>query len=246
MHGIGIGSQTHLHPNNCGTQQPRGDGWIIAFSHELAQSIAAIALHGQASKQWLDGIELAHEEARANIDEIVQNALRAGEILRRIRALSGSGELELVELDLNELMATCAATIESELIWNNVRLCVTYSQAAPRVSGDSMMLATAILNLLRNGLSAMARVDDRALELRLRSCWDARGVRVTVTDNGVGMDGRDLDLPFRSFFTTEANGMGVGLSLCRAIVELHGGSIWAENNDGHGAAFHIVLPRLQR
>jgi signal transduction histidine kinase len=243
MRHLGIASTRQLDRQKSDERRARANGWIVAVAHELAQPIAAMAAHGQAGQQWLDRAEVPRDEVRANLDQIVRNALRAGEILRCVRALSGSGELELVKFDLNELIATSVAQIEPEFARNDVRLHIDLPPTAPHVLGDRVLLKQAIVNLLRNGLDAMASVQERPRELRVRARWrDVGGICVTVEDNGVGIDGEDLDRPFQSFFTTKANGMGVGLSLCRTIVESHGGSIWAARNEGPGAAFHIVLP----
>jgi signal transduction histidine kinase len=242
MHDTGIASSPYLDRQTSSERQPRAEGWIIAIAHELAQPIAAIALHGQVGKHLLDRVQVPRDEARANIHEIVQSALRAGEILRCIRVLSGSGELTLMKLDLDEVIATSVAQIEPELVRKRVRLRIDLSPAARYVWGDRTLLQQTIVNLLRNSLAATAPVEDRTRELRIRSRWRTGGVCISVEDNGVGIEGEDLDRPFQSFFTTKANGMGVGLPLCRAIIELHGGSIWAEHNEGPGAAFHIALP----
>ncbi len=146
-------------------------------------------------------------------------------------------------LDLNEVLSEALTFVQHELISSRVALRVEYASALPVILADRVQLQQVILNLVINGIEAMQPITDRSRELVIRSEQDdAQQVRVTVTDCGVGFSADSTDRLFNTFFTTKSSGMGMGLSICRSIIELHGGRIWAVPHDPHGATIHFTLP----
>ena len=146
-------------------------------------------------------------------------------------------------LDLNEVIREVIALLQRELTSHRVSLRMELAQALPTIPGDRVQLQQVIINLVMNGIEAMQSVPDRPRELVIRSRQDeTQQVLVSVTDCGVGIAAEDADRLFNAFFTTKSSGMGMGLSICRSIMEAHGGRLWARANVPHGATFHLVLP----
>jgi signal transduction histidine kinase len=148
-----------------------------------------------------------------------------------------------VPLEVNDVVREVIALVQRELISHQVSLRTEFAPALPMILGDRVQLQQVIINLLMNGIEAMQSVTDRPRELVIRSAQDAtRRVLVSVTDCGVGIAAEDADRLFNAFFTTKSSGMGMGLSICRSIVEAHGGRLWATADVPHGATFQFTLP----
>jgi signal transduction histidine kinase len=168
---------------------------------------------------------------------------RASEVIRRVRALARKTSIERVALDLNEVVREVMALVQGELINNAVSLRLELAPAPSRILGDRVQLQQVIINLVMNGIEAMQSVTERPRELTIRSRQDEAGqVLVSVTDCGVGISAENANRLFNAFFTTKSSGMGMGLSICRSIVEAHGGRLSASGNDGPGATFQFALP----
>jgi signal transduction histidine kinase len=164
-------------------------------------------------------------------------------VIRRIRALAKKTDIEQVPLDVNDVVREVVALVQRELTSHRVSLRMELTPALPMILGDRVQLQQLIVNLVMNGIEAMHSVTDRPRELVIRSDReDAHGVLVSVTDCGVGISAEDAGKLFNAFFTTKSSGMGMGLSICRSIVEAHGGRLSDSGNEGPGTTFRFVLP----
>jgi len=181
--------------------------------------------------------------ARETARRTIRDGHRASEVVTRLRALFRKREFTLEPLDLNEATQEVVALSLSELQRNRVIVQSELADDLPSITGDRVQLQQVILNLLRNASDAMVGVDDRPRQLLIRTVReDGDRVRVSVRDAGVGLDRQSIDKLFDAFYTTKSNGMGIGLSVSRSIVERHQGRLWAEPNDGPGATFSFSIP----
>jgi signal transduction histidine kinase len=174
---------------------------------------------------------------------MIDDAMRANEVVLGLRALSKKTDAVRVPLNLDEVVDEIVPLVRRELLDNRITLRPELARALPPVLGDRVQLKQVIMNLLINGIQAMAPVDDRPRELLIRSKHHgADRVLLEVQDSGIGIDENSMHRLFSAFFTTKPDGMGMGLSICRSIIESHGGRIWASRNSGPGATFHFTLP----
>ncbi len=214
-----------------------------SIAHEVNQPLGAILFNAEASLSWLGCDPPNMREAHAALERIIRDGTRAGEIIRRVRALAKNTDIKMAPLDLHEVLSETLTFVQHELINSRVVLRVEHASTPPVIFADKIQLQQVLLNLVINGIEAMHPITDRPRELLIRSEQeDARHVRVTVTDCGIGFSPDSQARLFNTFFTTKPGGMGMGLSICRSIIELHGGRIWAEPNLPHGAALRITLP----
>jgi signal transduction histidine kinase len=182
--------------------------------------------------------------ARETARRTIRDGHRASDVIARLRALFSKKEFTLESLDLNEATREVIALSMSDLKRNRVVLQSELADDLPAITGDRIQLQQVILNLLRNASDAMAGVDDRPRQLLIRTeREDGDRVRLTVRDAGVGFDPQSMDKLFDAFRTTKSDGMGIGLSVSRSIVERHQGRLWAQPNDGPGATFSFSIPR---
>ena len=167
-------------------------------------------------------------------------------MIRRVRALANKTEIEKGPIDINNVVRDVVALVQRELSSHRVSLRTELAPGLPMVLGDRIQLQQVIINLVMNGIEAMQTVTDRRRELAIRSGQDdEQGVRISVADCGVGISAESANRLFNAFFTTKSSGLGMGLSICRSIVEAHGGRLTAFGNDGPGATFQFVLPSHQ-
>jgi PAS domain S-box-containing protein len=213
-----------------------------SIAHEVNQPLSAVITNAAACLSWLDHEQPDLAEARAALERIVRDGTRAGEVIRRIRTLAKKADTKMAPLNLNEVLSEALTLVQHELLSSRVALCLEQASALPIILADKVQLQQVILNLVINGIEAMQSVTDRARELVIRSEHDDQQVRVTVTDCGTGFSADSADRLFNTFFTTKSGGMGMGLSICRSIIELHGGRIWALPNVPHGASIQFTLP----
>jgi signal transduction histidine kinase len=212
------------------------------------QPLAAIVTYGDAGLRWLDREVPQLDEVRSAVERMIDCAKLAGEVIARLRALSRKTAPEMVRLDINEVINEVLSLIRREISNHQVSVRLdlaapTYSTSLPPIFGDRVQLQQVILNLLVNGIQAMAVVGDRPRELLIRTQADNAGqILVEVGDSGIGIDPAHAGQLFNAFFTTKADGMGMGLSICRSIIEAHGGRIWASPNAGPGTIFQFTLP----
>jgi len=217
-----------------------------SIAHEVNQPLAAVVNAAAACRRWIDGGTPNLEEARCAVDWIVNEANRASEVIRRVRALANKTEIEKVLLDVNDVVREVIALVQRDLVSHRVSLQMELAPGLPMILGDRVQLQQVIINLVMNGIEAMQSVTDRPRELVIRSHQDeTHRVLVAVMDSGVGISAENADRLFNAFFTTKSSGMGMGLSICRSIIEAHGGRMSAANNVGPGARFQFTLPLHQ-
>jgi NO-binding membrane sensor protein with MHYT domain/nitrogen-specific signal transduction histidine kinase len=214
-----------------------------SIAHEVSQPLGGVLINAEACKSWLDCDPPNMNEAHAALERIARDGTRAGEVIRRIRALAKKTDTKMEPLNLNEVLSEALTFVQHELLSSRVALRVEYASALPVILADKVQLQQVILNLVINGIEAMQPITDRARELVIRSEQDdAQQVRVTVTDCGVGLSADSTDRLFNTFFTTKSGGLGLGLSICRSIIELHGGRIGAVPDVARGATIQFTLP----
>jgi signal transduction histidine kinase len=181
--------------------------------------------------------------ARETARRTIRDGHRASDVITRLRALFSKKEFTLESLDLNEAILEVIALSRGDLQRNRVVLQSELAGDLPTLTGDRIQLQQVILNLLRNASDAMVDVHDRPRQLLIKTDrQDDDGVLVSVRDAGVGIDTQTMDKLFDAFYTTKSDGMGIGLSISRSIIERHRGRLWAEPNDGPGATFRLSIP----
>jgi PAS domain S-box-containing protein len=214
-----------------------------SIAHEVNQPLAGVVANAEACLRWLDRETPDLEEARQSVRWIMDDGNRASEVIRRVRALARKTSIERVALDLNEVIREVTTLVQGELINHAVSLRMELAPTPSTILGDRVQLQQVIINLVMNGIEAMQSVTERPRELTIQSRQDETGqVLVSVTDCGVGISAENANRLFNAFFTTKSTGMGMGLSICRSIVEAHGGRLSASGNDGPGATFQFALP----
>jgi NO-binding membrane sensor protein with MHYT domain len=214
-----------------------------SIAHEVNQPLAAVVANAEACLRWLDREIPDLDAARRSVEWIIDDANRASEVIRRVRALANKSDVEKAPLDINDVVKEVIALVQGELVSHRVSLRMEFANALPVVPADRVELQQVVINLVMNGIEAMQSVTDRPRELLIRSLQDeTQQVLVSVTDCGVGISAENADRLFNAFFTTKANGMGMGLSICRSIIEAHGGRLWASANLPQGATFQFTLP----
>jgi C4-dicarboxylate-specific signal transduction histidine kinase len=216
-----------------------------SLAHEINQPLAAILSNAQAGTRLLAGDEVQLDEIREILSDIAADDLRAGEVIRRMRTLLRKGEFRPTEVDVNDLVEEVVGLVRGELILQNVALTLDLSPRLRPVHGDRVQLQQVLLNLMMNALDAMKEVPDGGRRVQVRSApFDANAVEVSVEDTGAGIPAGDLEKCFEPFVTTKAHGLGLGLSICRSIIQAHGGRIGSKNNSGRGATFWFTLPSV--
>jgi C4-dicarboxylate-specific signal transduction histidine kinase len=217
-----------------------------SIAHEINQPLAAVVNNASACVRWLAADSPNIDEARDAAQRIIGDGNRASEVIKRIRAFLRKGNTEKVRLDLNNAIQEVAILTRKEAESNNVIVHMDLAHDLPNVVGDRVQLQQVILNLVMNGIEAMATVNGRPRELLVGSRrHESDKVMVYVQDSGVGIDRQNGNCIFDPFYTTKPNGMGMGLAISRSIVEDHGGSLWATPNDGPGAIFQFTILKHQ-
>ena len=214
-----------------------------SIAHEVNQPLAAVITNAEACLRWLDRGTPNLDEARRSVEWIIKDGKRAGEVIRRVRALSKKTDIQKLPIDINDVVSEVIALVRRELFSRRVSLRMELAPALPVVLADRVQLQQVIINLVVNGIEAMQPVTDRPRELVIRSGQhNSDRVFVAVQDSGVGVDPENVNRLFTAFFTTKPGGLGVGLSICRSIIEAHEGRLWASRNMGRGATFQFTLP----
>jgi PAS domain S-box-containing protein len=215
-----------------------------SIAHEINQPLSAIVLNGNAAMRFLSRPQPDLEEVRAALKQIIDDGHRAGKVIAGVRALFGKDRVtERTEFDLNELLGHVLASAHGELENHLISLQNDLPDGLPRVLGDRVLLQQVFLNLITNAVEAMIAVSNRPRALAVSSeTHGAHHLLVNLKDSGAGIDPGDMDRIFDAFFTTKPNGMGMGLSISRSIVETHGGRLWASAAVPHGSVFHVLLP----
>ena len=218
-----------------------------SIAHEVNQPLSGIITNAGTCLRMLDANPPNLEGARETARRTIRDGVRASDVVTRLRALFSRDEYRLEPLDLNEVTREVIALTLSDLQRNHVILQSELAKDLPAITGDRIQLQQVILNLLRNASDAMVNVDDRPRQLLIRTeREDVDRVRVSVRDAGVGVAPQNMTKLLDAFYTTKTDGMGVGLSISRSIIERHHGRLWAEGNDGPGTTFSFSIPVVQR
>ena len=213
-----------------------------SLAHEVNQPLAAIVTNAQVCLRWLTRDVPNLQEVREAAELIARDGKRASDVISRIRALVRKTGSEKAQLDINQAIEEVVHLTEDEALRKGVVLRTELAADLPFVLGDRVQLQQVLLNLIINGVEAMSSVADRPRELLVYSrLHESKQVLVGVQDSGVGIEPENLKKIFDPFYTTKSQGMGMGLAICRSIVENHGGKLWASPNDGPGATFQFTL-----
>jgi C4-dicarboxylate-specific signal transduction histidine kinase len=216
---------------------------VASIAHELNQPLGSIVTSGDACLRWLGAEPPNMDEARQAVEAIIRDGTRASSVLVRIRGLLRRGERLRERLDVNDIIREVIALLDGELCRNGASLRTEMSGNLPPVVVDRVLLQQVILNLMMNAMEAMRAVNDQEQVLRIRTEKQPSGsIVVLVQDSGVGVDPEHLSRMFEAFYTTKVEGIGMGLTISRSIIEAHGGRLWAVANDGPGSTFCFTLP----
>ena len=214
-----------------------------SIAHEVNQPLAAIIASGDSCTAWLASEPPNLDKARASASRMIQAATQASEIVQRVRAMFKKLPSVATSVDMNELIEETISFVRHEAQRKNVSLRADLGAGLPTVDGDRVQLEQVILNLMMNGIESMASVDRQPKQILIRSALPNPGeLLVSVADTGPGIDAEHANRLFAPFFTTKPQGIGMGLPICRSIIEAHDGRLWAENNESGGAVFHFMLP----
>jgi PAS domain S-box-containing protein len=214
-----------------------------SIAHEINQPLSGIITNANTCVRMLSADPPNTDGACETAKRTIRDANRASEVITRLRTLYSKKELSLESMDLNEAAREVIALLSDQLQRKRVLLLTDFDNELPPVAGDRVQLQQVILNLLRNAAEAMSAVDDRPRELVITTArGDGDRVHLSVKDSGVGLDRLAADRLFQPFYTTKNDGMGIGLSISRSIIEAHEGRLWATPNDGPGATFSFSIP----
>lgn len=215
----------------------------VSIAHEINQPLMSVTTNAATCLAWLSPDRLNLPEAREAAERVIQNGHRAGEVVASIRALARKTELTITEVDLNDVVMEALLFLQGEWRRLGIATDIQLSTDALGVRGDRVQLQQLALNLLMNGIDAVSDVDQSLRKLAITTRVEAGGwATVTVSDTGSGIDLSTESRIFDAFVTTKANGVGMGLSICRSIVETHGGRIWFTRNPDVGTSFHFTFP----
>jgi signal transduction histidine kinase len=211
--------------------------------HEINQPIAAIITSAEAGLRWLAREPLTLSEAQSSLQQVIEGGRRAALVVDGLKNLARSSKLRLEKVDVNALLAEVLALVKPDLDRGRILLSINLDPAVPAVNADRVKLQQVVLNLIHNSIDALAEIKGRASVLSVVSTFgEADEVRVTVSDNGEGIDPGVMGHLFDALYTTKNQGLGLGLSISRTIVSAHGGRIWVNDNEPHGATFSVSLP----
>jgi two-component system sensor kinase FixL len=214
-----------------------------SLAHELNQPLTAIMSNAQAAQRFMAANPADLEEVREILKDIVQDDSRASEVIQKMRGLVRKGEVVFVPLDIAEVIRDVARLVHSDAVLLNVDVAMELSFGLPLVRGDRVQLQQVVLNLMLNAFDAMKDCPVNERRVMLQAEQDGAGMtKVSVCDRGTGLGADKLDRIFQPFYTTKRDGLGMGLSISRSIIEDHGGHLWAENNPDRGATFCFTVP----
>jgi PAS domain S-box-containing protein len=214
-----------------------------SIAHEVTQPMAAAAANAHAALRWLKRQPPNVEEALLTIDEITNNTARASEIIGRIRALVMKAPQRKETFEINEAIREVIILAQAEVRKSGISIATVLGEELPLIEGDRVQLQQVMLNLINNAVQAMTAVEVESRELAIStSKTEPNGIEVAVRDSGPGLDPANFERAFEAFYTTKPGGLGMGLSICRSIIEAHGGRLWASANVPRGATFQFTVP----
>ena len=218
-----------------------------SIAHEINQPLTAIVANGRAAERWLAKATPDVTEARSALGRIVEDGRRAGQIIDSVRAMFKKNGSEKDLINVNEIVANVLTFIKSEIRKKGISVRTDLLQSIPPVLGGRTRLQQVFMNLIMNAVEAMDPITDREKLLVITSnIHEPTSVLITIKDTGPGIEPQNLDRIFDAFFTTKSNGMGMGLSICRSIIEGYGGRLWTSPAEPRGSVFHVVLPTASR
>lgn len=210
---------------------------------EVTQSIAPIVTNAQAARHFLDHRPPALDEVRQALDCIVRDAYRASDVIYRIRGLFKEAQPKKERVEINGAIRDVLELTRDELTKNGVSVLTHFAEPSPTVQADRVQLQQVILNMIINAVEAMSSMREEARELLIcTEKEESNGALVAVRDSGPGLDLKSVDRLFEAFYSTKVRGVGIGLTVCRSIIEAHGGRMWAGANEPRGASFQFTLP----
>jgi signal transduction histidine kinase len=213
-----------------------------SLAHELNQPLTAILSNAQAAQRFLNAKPAELKEVDEILEDIVTDNNRAGEVIRRMRALVKKEELDFAPINIVSVINDVVQLVHSDGILRNIRVQIECQDGLPRVRGDRVQLQQVVLNLLINAFDAMKEAIATERNVKVRAKTNGAGtVEVSVRDHGTGLTSNELARIFQPFYTTKREGLGMGLPISRSIIEAHGGRLWAENNADRGATFHFTV-----
>jgi PAS domain S-box-containing protein len=214
-----------------------------SIAHEVNQPLMAIVTNAAACVRWLADDSFNLEEARQAAERVVRDGHRAGDVIAGISSLTRKSRLEMMQLDINDVIVDMLDLLRAELRQHDVSLDTELLPDLDRVIGDRIQLRQVMLNLIMNGIEAMSSTEGRPRVLRVGTRRNEAGhILIAVADTGARFDPALRERIFEPFFTTKPEGIGLGLSICRSIVEAHGGRLWASENQPHGSTFLFTVP----
>jgi C4-dicarboxylate-specific signal transduction histidine kinase len=214
-----------------------------SIAHEVNQPIAATVINAEAALRWLGAGSLNPEEVRQALTSIIKDGNRAAEVINRIRALIKKAPPRKDRLEVNGVILEIIELTRGEAARNGISVSTELADHLPVVGVDRVQLQQVLLNLVVNAIEAMGATNEGPRELLISTGEvDSSGVMVAVRDSGPGVELAMLTRIFDSFYTTKQTGLGLGLSICRSIIEAHGGRLWASANQRRGATFQFTLP----
>ena len=214
-----------------------------SIAHEINQPLAAVVTQSEAALRFLNRDEPDLDEVHDALSAIRQDGMRAGEVIHSLRALAKKSGPQLTKLDIDDVIRKVLAVARGELLRHDVVLRTQLAAEDRPVMGDRVQLQQVLLNLIMNGVDAMKEVTERTRELTVSSTLAEPGrVLVAVEDTGTGLDPAVAERMFQPFFTTKADGLGMGLSICRSIIEAHSGRLWVSPRTPHGADVRFTVP----
>jgi len=215
-----------------------------SIAHEINQPLAAIATNAAAGLRWLAALTPDLDEANNALTRIANDARRASEVIAGIRSMFKKENQAVALQDVNELIGEVLTLVRSEVENRRVVIYPELLDDLPQVPANRVQLRQVVVNLLMNAVDAMDAVTDSARVVRIKTeIYDANYLLIAVEDTGTGIDPKNIDRIFDAFFSMKPDGMGMGLSICRSIIEAHGGRLWATTNVPRGAVFQFTLPR---
>jgi len=217
-----------------------------SLSHEITQPMASARNNARAAQNFLDMQPPDLSETREALACVVGDVDRAGDIIDRIREHIKKAPPRKERFDLNAAINEVIVLARSVITRNDVSIQTRLADELFPVHGDRVQLQQVVLNLILNAVEAMGSVEAGARELVISTKQDHTGVRVAVRDSGPGIDPAHLERVFEAFYTTKSSGVGMGLSICRSIIDAHGGRLWADANEPRGAVFQFILPCGER
>jgi PAS domain S-box-containing protein len=214
-----------------------------SIAHEISQPLGAVLSYANAASHWLAAQPPAVEEVRGALDFIVKSGVQASEVVDRIRALVKKAPPRTDKLEINEAVLEVIGLTRNEMAKNGISVRTQLAESLPAIQGDRVQLQQVILNLLINAMEAMSARSEGPRDLLISTAkTDSEGVLVAVRDSGPGLAPESVERLFEPFYTTKPGGLGMGLSICRSIIESHHGRLWATANTPHGAVFQFNLP----